>query len=65
MNAKVHHIDLLPVNDNAAGAPNDDLLLNTLKTFFRLSKVVYDFQKYILSGALKLVSVFSLVEANF
>ena len=31
--AKVHHIDLLPVNDNAAGASKDGFLLNTLKTF--------------------------------
>ena len=26
-----------------SGAPNDDFLLNTLKTFFRLSRVVLDF----------------------
>ena len=38
-------------------APNDDFLLNTLKTLLRLSKVVLDLQKYILSGAIKLVTV--------
>ena len=36
------------------GAPNDGLLLNTLKTPFRLSKVRSDLEKCILSGVLKL-----------
>lgn len=65
VNTKVHHKDLLPVNDNTAGASNDAFLLNTLKTFFRLSRVVLDLHKYFLSGAIKLASVFSLVKANF
>ena len=32
------------------GAPNDDFLLNTLKTLFRLSRVLLDLYKYILFG---------------
>ena len=28
--------------NNLTGAPNDDFLLNTLKTLFRLSRVVLD-----------------------
>ena len=42
---------------NKTGAPNDDFLLNTLKTLFRLSRVVLDLKKYILSGGIKLDSV--------
>ena len=36
------------------GAANDGFLLNTLKTLFRLSKVLLVFQKFILIGAIKL-----------
>ena len=39
------------------GAPNDDFLLNTLITLFSLSTILLDFQKCILSGAIKFVSV--------
>ena len=39
------------------GAPNDGFLLNTLKTLFRLSSVLLDLYKSILSGAVKFVSV--------
>ena len=41
----------------AAEAPNDAFLLNTLKTLFRLCRVVLDLKKYILSGGIKLDSV--------
>ena len=40
-----------------SGAPNDDFLQNTLKTLFRLSRVLLDLQKCILSGATKFLSV--------
>ena len=42
---------------NKTGAPNDNFLLNTLKTLFRLSRVVLDLKKYILSGSITLDSV--------
>ena len=40
-----------------SGAPNDAFLQNTLKTLFRLSRVLLDLQKCILSGATKFLSV--------
>ena len=40
-----------------SGEPNDGFLLNTLKTLFRLSRVLLDLQKSILSGSVKFVSV--------
>ena len=40
-----------------SGAPNDGFLLNTLRTLFRLSRVLLDLYKSILSGAIKFVSV--------
>ena len=40
-----------------SGAPNDGFFLNTSKTLFRLSRVLLDLQRCILSGAIKLVSV--------
>ena len=40
-----------------SGAPYDGFLLNTSKTLFRLSRVLLDLQRCILSGAIKLVSV--------
>ena len=40
-----------------SGAPNDGFLLNALKTLLRLSGVLSDLQKCILSGAIKFVSV--------
>ena len=39
-----------------SGTPNDDFLLNTSKTLFRLHIVLLDFQKYILSCAIKFVT---------
>ena len=39
------------------GSPNDGVLLNALKTLFRLSSVLSNLQKCILSGAIKVVSV--------
>ena len=39
------------------GAPNDSFLLNSLKTLFRLSRVLLDLLKCILSGAKKFISV--------
>ena len=39
------------------GAPNDGFFLNTLKTLLRLSRVLLDLWKCILSGAKKFVSV--------
>ena len=39
------------------GTANDGFLLNALKTFFGLSRVLLDLQKYILSGAIKFISV--------
>ena len=39
------------------GTPNDGFLLNALKTLFGLSRVLLDLQKYILSGAIKFISV--------
>ena len=45
-------------NRNQTGAPNDGFLLNALKTLFSLSRVLLDyFQKYILIGAMKFISV--------
>ena len=41
----------------ASEAPNDDFLLNILKAFLRLSRVLLDLEKCILSGAKKFVSV--------
>ena len=32
---------------NSSGAPNDDFLLNAMKTLFRKSRVVKDLEKYI------------------
>ena len=41
-----------------SGAPNDvGFLLSTLRTLFRLSRVLLDLYKSILSGAIKFVSV--------
>ena len=40
-----------------SGEPKDGFLLNTLKTLFRLSRVLLDLQKSILSGSVKFVSV--------
>ena len=40
-----------------SGAPNYSFLQNTLKTLFRLSRVLLDLQKCILSGATKFLSV--------
>ena len=40
-----------------SGAPNDGFLLNTLKTLFRLSRVLLDLLKGILSDAIKFVPV--------
>ena len=40
-----------------SGAPNDDFLVNTLKTLFRQLRVRLDPKKCILSGAIKFVSV--------
>ena len=37
--------------------PNDSVVLNVLKTLFRLSRILLDLQKYILSGAIKFTSV--------
>ena len=39
------------------GAPRDGFLLNALNTLFRLSRVLLDLLKYILIGAIKLISV--------
>ena len=39
------------------GSPNDGVLLNALKTLFRLSSALSNLQKCILSGAIKVVSV--------
>ena len=39
-----------------SGTPNDDFLLNTSKTLFRLHRVLLDFYKYILSCAIKFVT---------
>ena len=39
------------------GAPNDGFLLNTLKTLFRLSRVLWISRNDILSCAIKFVSV--------
>ena len=39
------------------GSPNDGVLLNALKTLFRLSSVLSNLQKCILSGAIKVASV--------
>ena len=40
-----------------SGATNNGFLLNTLKTLFRLSRVLLDPQKSIINGAVKFVSV--------
>ena len=40
-----------------SGEPKDGFLLNTLKTLFRLSRVLLDLQKSFLSGSVKFVSV--------
>ena len=39
------------------GEPNDSVVLNVLKTLFRLSRILLDLQKYILSGAIEFTSV--------
>ena len=39
-----------------SGAPNEGFLLNTLKTLFRLSRVLLDLSKCIINGAIKFVS---------
>ena len=39
-----------------SGAPNEGFLLNTLKTLFRLSRVLLDLAKCIINGAIKFVS---------
>ena len=51
------HFAVLP------GAPNYGFFLSTLKTLFRLSRVISDLQKCILSGAIKFVSVRSSQQA--
>ena len=43
--------------ENKAGTPREGFLLHTLKILFRLSRVLLDLQKCILSGAIKFVSV--------
>ena len=45
------------VTSEHAGAQNDSFFLNTLKTLLRLSRVLLDLWKCILSGAKKFVSV--------
>ena len=40
-----------------AGTSNDGFLSNALKTLFRLSRLLLDLEKCILSGAIKFVSV--------
>ena len=40
-----------------SGAPNNGFLLNAMKTLFRLSRLLLDLQKYLLSGAIKFISV--------
>ena len=50
-------IHLWLVNMQLTGAPNDGFFLNTLKTLLRLSRVLLDLWKCILSGAKKIVSV--------
>ena len=39
------------------GEPNDSVVQNVLKTLFRLSRILLDLQKYILSGAIEFTSV--------
>ena len=43
-----------PPRGREAGAPNHGYLLNALKTLFRLSRVLSNLYKCILSGAIKL-----------
>ena len=43
--------------DFMSRAPNDGFLLSILKPLFRLSRVLLDLKKCILSGALKFVSL--------
>ena len=50
--------DLEVIHGNIiSAAPKDGFLLNALKTLFMLSRVLFDLQKCILSGARKFVSV--------
>ena len=46
------------------GAPNDVLLLHTLKTLCKLSRVLLDIEKCILSGAIEFVSVQKFVSVR-
>ena len=50
----LHHLQTEKLGVIRQGYPNDDFLLNTLKTLFRLSRVVLDLKKYILSGGIKI-----------
>ena len=47
------------------GAPNDGFLLNTLKALLRLSRVIFDILKSILSVALKFLSFRSSDQLGF
>ena len=49
--------DFNPLLFHIPGAPKDGLLLNALKTLFRLSRVLLDLWKYILISAIKFISV--------
>ena len=53
-----------PRRERISGAPNDGFPSNTLKTLLRLSRVLLDLQKCILSGTIKIVSLRSS-EGNF
>ena len=56
---------LLQSSSISSGAPNDDFLLYTLKTLFRLSKVLLDLQKYILKAELKNFHLFGDFESSW
>ena len=48
-----------------SGAPNDNFLLNTLKTLFRLSRIVLDLLKCILREAKKKNGFCSVILGDF
>ena len=51
------HLSVLLNHYTVSGASNESFLLNSLKTRFRLSRILLDLQKYILSKCYEFVNV--------
>ena len=51
------HLSVLLNHYTVSGASNESFLLNSLKTRFRLSRILLDLQKYILSKCNEFVNV--------